>query len=230
MPETTPPPPLWSEVESYLTEQLIPADPVLDAALADATVAGLPAISVTAAEGRLLYLLAKLRSARRILEVGTLGGFSTIWLARALPPDGRLITLEISESHAAVARRNIERAGLSARVEVRVAPALDTLAALVAEGSDAFDLVFIDADKDNSAPYFDAALQLTRPGALIVVDNVVREGEVLDAESASAGIQGIRRLMEMLKGDTRVEATAIQTVGSKGHDGMLLAVVTPVHA
>lgn len=230
MPENTPPPPLWSEVESYLTEQLIPADPVLDAALADATVAGLPAISVTTAEGRLLYLLAKMRGARRILEVGTLGGFSTIWLARALPPDGRLITLEISESHAAVARRNIERAGLSARVEVRVAPALDTLAALVAEGSDSFDLVFIDADKDNSAPYFDAALQLTRPGALIVVDNVVREGEVLDAESASSGIQGIRRLMEMLKGDTRVEATAIQTVGSKGHDGMLLAVVTPVHA
>ena len=228
MPDT--PPAIWAAVESYLTEQLIPADPVLDAALVDATVAGLPAISVTAAEGRLLYLLARLRGARRILEVGTLGGFSTIWLARALPSDGQLITLEISESHAAVARRNIERAGLSARVDVRVAPALDTLAALVAEGSDPFDFVFIDADKDNSAPYFDAALQLTRPGALIVVDNVVREGEVVEAESASSSIQGIRRLMEMLKGDARVEATAIQTVGSKGHDGMLLAIVTPVRA
>ena len=228
MPDT--PPAIWTAVESYLTEQLIPADPVLDAALADATVAGLPAISVTAAEGRLLYLLARLRGARRILEVGTLGGFSTIWLARALPSDGQLITLEISESHAAVARRNIERAGLSARVDVRVAPALDTLAALVAEGSDPFDFVFIDADKDNSAPYFDAALQLTRPGALIVVDNVVRDGEVVEAESPSSSIQGIRRLMEMLKGDARVEATAIQTVGSKGHDGMLLAIVTPVRA
>ena len=229
MPDTTPPPSIWSAVESYLTGQLIPADPVLDAALADATVAGLPAISVTTAEGRLLYLLARLRGARRILEVGTLGGFSTIWLARALPPEGQLLTLEINESHAAVARRNIERAGLSARVEVRVAPALDTLAALVAQGSEPFDLVFIDADKENSAPYFDAALQLTRPGALIVVDNVVREGEVVDADSASTSIQGIR-LMEMLEGDTRVEATAIQTVGSMGHDGMLLAIVTPIRA
>ena len=223
---TDTPPPIWSTVESYLADHLIPTDPVLDAALADATVAGLPAISVTAAEGRLLYLLARMRGARRILEIGTLGGFSTIWMARALPAEGRLITLEISESHAAVARRNIERAGLSARVDVRVAPALDTLAALLAEAADPFDLVFIDADKENSAPYFDAALQLTRPGALIVVDNVVREGEVAEPGSASASVQGIRRLMEMLKGDARVEATVLQTVGSKGYDGMLLALVS----
>jgi predicted O-methyltransferase YrrM len=217
---------IWSTVESYLNSHLITPDPVLDAALADATVAGLPPISVTAAEGRLLHIMAKMRGARRILEIGTLGGYSTIWLARALPADGVLISLEISDHHASVARRNIERAKLSARVDVRIAPALDSLAALMDEAGDAFDLVFIDADKENSTPYFQAALQLTKRGSVIIVDNVVRDGEVVDPDALSSSAQGIRRLMEYLQGEDRVQATAIQTVGSKGYDGMLVALVT----
>ncbi|MEO7965668.1 MAG: O-methyltransferase [Gemmatimonadaceae bacterium] len=217
--------PIWNTVESYLNSHLIPVDPVLDAALADATVAGLPPISVTAAEGRFLNLLVRMRGARRILEIGTLGGYSTIWMARALPADGILVTLEISDHHASVARRNIERAKLTARVDVRVAPALESLAALQAEGGDCFDLVFIDADKENSTSYFEAALQLTKRGSVIIVDNVVRDGEVVNEESTSTSAQGIRQLLEMLRSEGRVEATALQTVGSKGYDGFLLSVV-----
>lgn len=223
MPES--PLPLWLSVESYLQESLLRPDAVLEAALADATVAGLPPIAVTPSEGKLLHLLARLRGAKRILEIGTLGGYSTIWLARALPSDGGLISLEINEHHAAVARRNLERAQLSARVDVRVAPALQSLAALRDEGGDAFDLVFIDADKENSLPYFELALQLTKRGALIIVDNVVRDGDVADAATPSESAQGVRRLMDHLAHDDRVSATAMQTVGSKGYDGMLIAIV-----
>lgn len=223
MPE--PPQPIWTTVEKYLEERLLEPDSVLEAALADATVAGLPPIAVTAAEGKFLHLLARTRGARRILEIGTLGGYSTIWLARALPDDGSLISLEISEEHAIVARRNIERAKLTARVEVRVAPALETLAALVAEECEPFDFVFIDADKENSTPYFDHALQLTKRGAVIVVDNVVRDGDVADPATTSTSAQGIQRLLDSLRGDDRVMATALQTVGCKGHDGMLIALV-----
>ncbi len=224
MPE--PPLPIWTTVESYLNDHLLESDSVLEAAIADATVAGLPPIAVTAAEGKFLHLLARMRGARRILEIGTLGGYSTIWLARALPDDGSLISLEISEEHAIVARRNIERAKLTARVEVRVAPALESLSALVAEECEAFDFVFIDADKENSTPYFDYALRLTKRGAVIVVDNVVRDGDVADPATTSTSAQGIQRLMERVRGDVRVTATAIQTVGSKGHDGMLIALVS----
>ncbi|MGQ0649420.1 MAG: O-methyltransferase [Gemmatimonadaceae bacterium] len=214
---------VWSAVDAYLVDRLIPADPVLDHALATSAAAGLPAISVTPTEGKLLYLLARLAGARRILEVGTLGAYSTIWLARALPPDGRLITLEISDANAAVARQNIAAAALSDGVEVWVAPAAISLARLIAERASPFDLIFIDADKENSLPYFEAALQLSRDGTVIVVDNVVRDGEVVQASSSSASVQGIRAFVESLAAEPRVEATAIQTVGGKGYDGFLVA-------
>ncbi len=216
----------WSEVDEYVVDRLIGADPVLDAALAEAEAAGLPAIAVSPAQGRLLHLLARMVGARRILEIGTLGGYSTIWLARALPAetDSQLISLELEPRHAEVARANLERAGLGARVEVRVGPALDSLPVLEAEGR-RFDFVFIDADKDNIPAYFDRSVALTRPGGVIVVDNVVRGGALIDADQTDGRVLGVRRFHEALAGRTDVSATTIQTVGAKGYDGFTLAVV-----
>ncbi|HEX8912026.1 MAG TPA: O-methyltransferase [Humisphaera sp.] len=216
---------LWSEVDRYYADLLVGPDPALDAAVADSAAAGLPDIQVTPTQGKLLHLLARTRGARRILEVGTLGGYSAIWLARALPPGGRLVTLEIDSARAELARRNVVRAGLSAAVDVRVGSALDTLPKLAAESAGPFDLVFIDADKSSTPDYFAWAMKLTAPGSLIVVDNVVRKGKVLDAASTDASIRGIRRFNEMLAAEPRVSATVVQTVGGKGHDGFAVALV-----
>ena len=210
----------WTAVDDYIGQVVGSSDAVLEAALADSAHAGLPAISVSPPQGKLLHLLARSIGARRILEVGTLGGYSAIWLGRALPPDGRLVTLELEERHAKVARANLERAGLTDRVEVLVGRAVDTLTAM----EDDFDLVFIDADKPSNADYVGAALRLTHPGSLVVVDNVVRGGAVVDP-SGDANVQGVRRLNDLLKSEPRLSATTIQTVGSKGYDGFTLALV-----
>ena len=217
-------PDTWRQVDEFIAGHLIGADPVLDAALADADAAGLPAIAVSPAQGRMLALMARMVGAARILEIGTLGGYSTIWLGRALPPGGRLVTLELEARHAEVAGRNLERAGLAGVVEIRVAPALESLPVLAAEGQ-RFDLVFIDADKDNIPAYFDHSVALTRPGGVIVVDNVVRGGALIDAASEDGRVRGVRRFHEQLTGRTDVSATTIQTVGTKGYDGFTLAVV-----
>ena len=213
----------WTAVDRYLADRLLEPDDALDQALEASTAAGLPPAGVTPTQGRLLELLARIRGARTILELGTLGAYSTIWLARALPPGGRLVTLELDAGYAEVARANLARAGLAALVEVRVGPARDTLAALAAEGHDPFDLVFIDADKASNAEYLAAALELSRPGTLIVADNVVRGGSVLDGDDASAA--GVRRFFDLIAAEPRLRATAIQTVGEKGYDGFALAVV-----
>jgi predicted O-methyltransferase YrrM len=215
----------WTAVDQYLTDRLVGPDAALDAALADSAAAGLPAINVSPPQGKLLHLLAKLHGARRILEVGTLGGYSTIWLARALPAGGRLVTLEYEPKHAEVARANLDRAGLSGVAEVRVGRAADTMAALAAEreaggpGREPFDFVFVDADKPSNPEYFRWAIQLTRPGGLIVVDNVVRKGKVAEADNADPAIVGARRMFELIAAESRVTATAVQTVGGKGYDG-----------
>lgn len=216
----------WTAVDQYLTGVLVGPDPALDAALSASRAAGLPAINVTPNHGKLLHLLARIHQARSILEIGTLGGYSTIWLARALPPDGTLVTLEVDPHHAEVARGNVERAGLADRVELRLGPALDTLPVLAEEGRGPFDLVFVDADKPNIPDYFRWALRLSRPGTVIVVDNTVRRGAVADASSTDPSVQGVRRLHELIAEEPRVTATALQTVGSKGHDGFTLALVT----
>ena len=216
---------LWNAVDQYIHEQLVPSDPALDAALAACTDEGLPPISVTASQGKLLHLLALLQGAKNILEVGTLGGYSTIWLGRALPAGGRLVTLEADPKHARVANENIARAGLSNVVELREGKALDTLPELAAEGLEAFDLIFIDADKRHNPQYFDWALRLSRKGSLIIVDNVVREGAVIESESKDADIRGVRRLFEQMAAEPRVLCTAMQTVGSKGYDGFAIALV-----
>lgn len=215
----------WVAVESYLDGLLIGADAALNAALADSAKAGLPEIAVSASQGKLLHLLAKMQGARKILEIGTLGGYSTIWLGRALPARGRVVTLEAEKKHAEVARRNIARAGLSGKVEVRLGPALTTLSQMAGERRAAFDFVFIDADKENTTEYFEWALRLSRSGSVIVVDNVIRDGEVADAAASDPRVQGIRRFNEALAREKRVSATTIQTVGSKGYDGFTLAVV-----
>jgi predicted O-methyltransferase YrrM len=212
---------LWSQVDSYITEKLQPADPALEAALDAARAADLPDIQVSANQGKFLHLLARLARARRILEIGTLGGYSTIWLARALPPDGRLTTLEIDERHAEVARSNLDRAGLGDRVDVRVGPALQSLDELTGP----FDFVFIDADKQNNAAYFSWAVRLSHPGTVIVVDNVIRDGRVVDADSDDAAVQGTRRLFDVMGTTDATDTTVIQTVGVKGYDGFALAVV-----
>ena len=217
---------LWTAVDRYLGDLLAPADSALEAALAASAAAGLPAINVSPVQGKLLHLLARAIGARNVLEIGTLGGYSTIWLARALPEGGRLISLEADARHAEVARANIARAGLQAIVEVRLGMALDNLPGLAAEWREPFDLVFIDADKPNNPAYFDWALQLSRPGSIIVVDNVVREGDVIDADSDSSTVQGVRHVLERLAAEPRVSATAIQTVGAKGYDGFAIALVT----
>ena len=202
------------------------SDPAREAALADSTAAEMPAISVSPPQGRFLQLLAGAMRARNVLEIGTLGGYSTICLARALPKDGRLITLEADPKHAAIASSNIARAGLLDLVDVRLGKALDTLPRLAAEGRGPFDFVFIDADKENIPAYFEWALKLSRRGALIVVDNVVRKGEVIDVGSDDPSVRGVRHFMDQLAADSRVSATVLQTVGSKGYDGFAIALVT----
>ena len=216
---------LWTAVDQYINDQLVPSDSVLDAALDACTAAELPAISVTPSLGKLLQLLARLVDAKNILEIGTLGGYSTIWLARALPAGGRVITLEADAKHAKVACKNIARAGLADVVELREGKALDTLPELAAEGLEAFELIFIDADKSNNPHYFDWALRLSHKGTLIIVDNVVRDGAVIEADSTDPNIQGVRRLFEILAAEPRVVSTALQTVGSKGYDGFAIAIV-----
>ena len=214
----------WAAVDDYITGLVVPADPVLDAAQEASTAAGLPPISVSAAQGKFLHLLARIHGARRILEVGTLGGYSTIWMARALPPDGRLITLEFEPKHADVARANIARAGLSDRVEVRVGRAIDALPGLVSEGP--FDLVFIDADKPSTTDYFNWALKLSRRGTVIVVDNVVRDGKVAaPSGDGDESVEGMRKFMTALAAERRVSATVVQTVGTKGYDGFAIGIV-----
>jgi predicted O-methyltransferase YrrM len=215
----------WAAVDHYITEQLLPPDAALDEALRASAAAGLPSISVTPNQGKLLQLLAKLRGAQAILEIGTLGGYSTIWLARALPEGGRLVTLESDPKHAAVATENLARAGLAGVVELRLGRALETLPQLEAEGAGPFDFIFIDADKPSTPEYFQWALRLSRPGSVIVVDNVVRKGAVIDAASDDLTIQGVRRFYEHLGAERRVSATAIQTVSSKGYDGFAIALV-----
>lgn len=213
----------WTEVDRYLADLFVPPDPNLDAALKVAAAAGLPSIQVTPTQGKLLALLAQAVGVRVILEIGTLGGYSTIWLARTLPPGGSLITLEANPQHAEVARANLATVGLSEIVEVRVGRALDTLPQLAAAGRGPFDLVFLDADKPNYVAYFDWALQLTRPGSLIIADNIVRKGAVVKANSDDPNVQGVRRFNERVAAEPRVSATAIQTVGSKGYDGLVIA-------
>jgi predicted O-methyltransferase YrrM len=215
----------WTAVDRYITDLLVPPDPALDAALQASASAGLPAINVAPNQGKLLHLLARVHGARRILEIGTLGGYSTIWLARALPADGRLITLESDPKHAEIARANIERAGLADVVELRLGRAQETLPQLLAEGQGPFDLIFIDADKPSNAEYFAWALKLARIGSLIIVDNVVRRGAVADAQSDDPSVQGARRFYEFLAAEPRVSASAIQTVGIKGYDGFAIALV-----
>ena len=216
----------WAAVDNYFGGLLAPNDPVLTDALQSANAAGLPQIQVTALQGKLLHLLARMISARNILEIGTLGGYSTIWMARALPEDGRLITLEADKKHADVARENFDHAGVANKVELRLGKALDTLPQIAAERRGPFDLIFIDADKSSMPEYFAWSLKLARPGSIIIADNVVREGAVLNAESTDADIQGIRRFAEMLSKEKRVSATAIQTVGSKSYDGFAVILVT----
>ncbi len=215
----------WNAVDSYIVDSLVPQDEALTGALAASAAAGLPEIQISPNQGRLLYLLARMHGAKNILEIGTLGGYSAIWLAHGLAEGGRLITLESDAKHAAIARGAIAQAGLSDRVEVRLGRALDTLPQLEAEGLGPFDLVFIDADKPSNADYFTWALKLSRIGSVIIVDNVVRKGTIVDAKNEDPNVVGVRRLYELLRIEPRVHATAVQTVGSKGHDGFVLALV-----
>jgi predicted O-methyltransferase YrrM len=216
----------WAAVDRYFSEQLSLSDPVLDAAMAANRAAELPAIDVAPNQGKLLQLLAQLVASRRILEIGTLGGYSTIWLARALPAGGRLITLEFNPKHAEIARANIARAGLAELVEIRIGAALDTLPKLQNESKEPFDLIFIDADKPNNSEYVRWAIKLSRPGTLVIIDNVVRDGAVIDATSTDKDVQGARHLFELLANEPRLSATAMQTVGTKGYDGIAFAIVT----
>ncbi len=215
----------WDAVDRYTADLLVGGDEELEAALKASTDAGLPAIAVSANQGKLLHLLVRIHGCSRILELGTLGGYSTIWMARALAPGGLLVTLELNPDYAGVARESIERSGLSDRVEVRVGPALDSLLALRDEGVEPFDLIFIDADKQSTPEYFEQALELCRPGGLILVDNVVRDGALIDPDSDDPGVLGMRRFLEMAGEEPRVSATTIQTVGSKGYDGFVLALM-----
>jgi predicted O-methyltransferase YrrM len=213
---------MWTAIDQYFNDALMSDDPVLDAALEASDAGGLPQHNVAPNQGKLLMLLAQMQGARRILEIGTLGGYSTIWMARALPQDGKLITLEYEPMHAEVARANIANAGLGDEVDIRVGAAIDTLPQLAAEAAGPFDLIFIDADKRGNRDYFRWALTLSRVGTVIIVDNVARGGAVVDP-NGDESVQGVRRLTEMLAKEPRVSATAIQTVGSKGYDGFILA-------
>jgi predicted O-methyltransferase YrrM len=216
---------VWTAVDKYITDLLVPSDPALEAALQASIAAGLPQIQVSPAQGKLLHLLVRACGARQVLEIGTLGGYSTIWLARALPAGGRVITLEADPKHAEVSRTNFTKAGLAGAIELRLGPALETLPKLASEGRGPFDLIFIDANKSCMPEYFDWALKLSRVGSVIIADNVVRDGGVLDARSGDADIQGVRRFNERLAAEKRVSATEIQTVGSKGYDGFAFVMV-----
>jgi predicted O-methyltransferase YrrM len=216
----------WAAVDRYIAEHQIPSDPALESALADGVAAGLPAINVSPTQGKFLHLLTRIQQARNVLEIGTLAGYSTIWMARALPPGGRLVSLEIDPKHAAIARANLARAGLDSSVDLRLGKALDILPQLAAERLGPFDLIFIDADKAGIPDYFTWALRLSRLGTVIVVDNVVRKGGVTDASSTDPSIQGVRRFNDMLNSEKRVSATTLQTVGIKGYDGFTLVLVT----
>ena len=217
---------VWEAVDKYFDEMLIPHDSALDDALAAASAENLPAIQVSSVQGKLLHLLARIMGARNILEIGTLGGYSTIWMARALPEGGRIITLEADPKHAEVAQKNFARAGVENRVELRLGKALDTLPRVAADGRGPFDMFFIDANKSNMPEYFEWSLKLARKGSVIIADNVVREGAVLDARSKDADIQGIRRFLEMVGKEKRVSGTALQTVSTKSYDGFALVLVT----
>jgi predicted O-methyltransferase YrrM len=216
----------WTAVDRYISDLFVPHDPALDAALQASTAAGLPPHSISPNQGQLLWLLARIQGARTVLEIGTLGGYSTIWLGRALPADGRLITLEADPKYAEVACANIARAGLAGVVELRLGRALKTLPLLVAEGAGPFDLIFIDADKASNPDYFGWALKLSRRGSVIIGDNVVRGGAVIDTGSADPSVQGVRRFNELLAAESRLSAAVVQTVGSKGYDGLAVALVT----
>jgi predicted O-methyltransferase YrrM len=216
----------WTVVDRYITDLFVPHDPILEAALQASAAAGLPAINVSPTQGKLLHLLARLQGARTVLELGTLAAYSTIWLARALPKGGQLTTLESDPKHAAVARANIARAGLTDVVDLLEGKAIETLPLLATQGRGPFDLIFIDADKLNYPSYLSWALKLSRRGTLVIADNVVRKGAVADPASPDANVQGLRRFNELLASNPRVSATAIQTVGSKGYDGFAFAVVT----
>jgi predicted O-methyltransferase YrrM len=214
---------IWTGVDRYFADALIQSDPALEGALKRSAEANLPSINVSPTQGKMLHLLAKIQGARRILEIGTLGGYSTIWLARALPADGRLITLEYEPKHAAVARDNLAAAGVEKIVDIRVGRALDSLPKIAAENAGPFDLIFVDADKPSNPDYFQWAMKLSRRGSLIIIDNVVRKGEVINAASADTSIIGTRKMVEILSREERVTATAIQTVGIKGYDGFVIA-------
>lgn len=216
---------LWKQVDDYINEVAVAEDAALAAAAASAVAAQLPPISVTPAYGKLLHLLAKVQGARHVLEIGTLAGYSTIWLARAVPADGRVITVEKDPAHADIARANIERAGLTDRVDIRVGAALDILPRLSAANQAPFDFIFIDADRAGLADYFDWAVRLSHSGSIIIIDNVVRKGAVVDARSDNADVKGVRRFNERLRNDTRVDATMIQTVSAKGYDGFAMLLV-----
>jgi predicted O-methyltransferase YrrM len=216
---------LWTAVDTYIAQNLIPSDPILEETLKANAEAELPSIDVSPTQGKFLYLVAKIKGASRILEIGTLGGYSTIWLARALPSGGRLITLEVDPKHAEVAAKNIARAGLTSLVEQRVGPALDSLVQLQAEHTPPFDLIFIDADKPNNPNYLDWALRFSHLGTVIITDNVIREGTILNPYDPDPAVQGTRGLFEKLGAEPRLEATALQTVGSKKHDGFAIAIV-----
>lgn len=215
----------WSAVDAYFTERLVPSDAALDAALRDSAAAGLPPHNVAPNQGKLLQILASMQGARTILEIGTLGGYSTIWLARALPPGGRVVTLEANPTHAAVAQKNIARAGLADVVDIRVGKAIETLPHLAQEGIAPFDFIFIDADKPGNPDYLAWSLKLARPGTVIVGDNVVRDGAVIDPTSTDSNVGGVRRFFDLIAANERLTATAIQTVGSKGYDGFAIAIV-----
>jgi predicted O-methyltransferase YrrM len=217
---------VWTDVDEYLAGQLLPSDPILDDVVRTSIEARLPQIQVSPVLGRFLNLQARIQGAKRILEIGTLAGYSTIWLARALPPDGRLITLEANPIHAEITRQNLRRAGFEKMVEVRVGPALDSLPALAADAHEPFDFVFIDADKEHNPDYLSWALRLSRPGTVIVVDNVVRGGAVVDEDTTDPNLRGVRRMLELAAGERRLEGTALQTVGVKGYDGFALFRVT----
>jgi predicted O-methyltransferase YrrM len=216
---------VWAAVDQYFGNLLAPTDALLEAALAANRKAGLPSIDVSRLQGKFLHLLVLITQARRVLEIGTLGGYSTIWIARALPEGGRIVTLEYSPMHADIARRNLENAGVLNCVDLRVGPALDSLPVLESEGAGPFDLIFIDADKPSNPQYLQWALKLSRPGTVIVVDNVVRQGKIIDAGSSDPDVQGTRRMTELMAAEPRLSAAALQNVGSKGYDGFAMAVV-----
>ena len=216
---------LWTAVDEYINQLLVPGDPALDEAVRASEAAGLPAIQVSPSQGKFLHILARILGAKKVLEIGTLGGYSTIWMARALPPDGKVITLELSTKHAAVARKNFQHASFEEKIDLREGAALESLAKIAGEGIAPFDFIFVDANKSNMPEYFEWALKLSRPGSVIIADNIVRDGKVIDASSQDPDIQGVRRFNEMLAVEKRVSATELQTVGSKGYDGFALALV-----